>query len=473
VTFPTCCPPGSGGQYVIKTIFAACDNAANQIISYDTITINKTTDLNAAATTTPTSCGVAGSGTATITVPTGIGTAPYTMVLNPGNITQVVAGNSYTFTGLAAGSYTVTVTDAGAGGCSSTVPVDITSTGVLAVTFDVQNTTCVGASNGSITVNPPNGTPPFTYSINGGPFVTNNVFSNLAPGTYFISTHDNAGCEANLLPVTITSGASITMTLATTPTSCVGANNGSVTVTGSNGTPPFQYSINAGPYQASPTFSNLAPGTYFISMMDANGCTVTFIPATVAQGAAGLTGTAAPTPTTCPGVNNGTITVTPTSGSGPYEYSLNGGAYQSSSTFTGLAPGSYTVVIRENGLCTSGGIPVTVTAGTALAGTAATTATSCNGATDGTVTVTPTNGTAPYQYSLDGGAPQASNVFNNVPAGNHNVTITDASGCVSAAIPANVSAGAALTGTATSTNTACTGINNGTITVTASNGTGP
>lgn len=473
VTFPSFCPAGSGNQYVIKTVFKACENPSNQIIAYDTITINKTTDLNATAATTPTSCGVSGSGTATITVPTGIGTAPYTMVLNPGNITQVVAGNTHTFTGLTAGAYTVTVTDAGTGGCSSTVPVTITSTGVLAVTFTTQNTSCVGANNGSITVNPPNGTPPFTYSINAGPFVTNNVFSNLAPGTYFVSVHDNAGCEANLLPVTLTSGASITMTHSSTPTSCVGANNGSITITGSNGTAPFQYSINAGPYQSSPTFSNLAPGTYFISMIDAVGCTVTFIPVTVTEGAAGLTGTAVGTATTCPGVNNGSITVTPTSGSGPYEYSLNGGPYQSSNIFGGLAPGTYNVVIREGGLCTSGNIPVTISAGTALVGTVATTATSCNGATDGTITVTPTNGTGPYQYSLNGGAPQAGNVFNNVPAGNHNIVISDASGCVSAAIPANVVAGGALTGTVTSTNTTCTGVNNGTITVTTTNGTGP
>src|SRR5690606_31602203 len=71
VTFPSFCPAGSGNQYVIKTVFKACEDASNQIIAYDTITINKTTDLNASATTTPTSCGVAGSGTATITVPTG------------------------------------------------------------------------------------------------------------------------------------------------------------------------------------------------------------------------------------------------------------------------------------------------------------------------------------------------------------------------------------------------------------------
>ena len=87
VTFPTFCPAGTGGQYVIKTIFSACDNPTNQIVSYDTITINKTNSLNSTQAVTPTSCGAIGSGIATITVPTGIGTAPYTFTLNPGGTT--------------------------------------------------------------------------------------------------------------------------------------------------------------------------------------------------------------------------------------------------------------------------------------------------------------------------------------------------------------------------------------------------
>jgi len=471
VTFPTFCPPGANGQYVIKTIFSACDNATNQIISYDTITINKTNSLTATATTTQTACGVSGSGTATVTVPAGIGTAPYTFVLNPGGTT--LTGNSpQQFTGLTAGNYTVLVTDAG-GSCSSTIPITITSTGVLAVTYNIINTTCVGATNGSITVNPPNGTPPITYSINGGPFNSTNVFNNLAPGTYFISTHDAAGCQANLIPVTVNAGPSITMTTSATQTSCPGAANGSITITGATGTAPYQYSINGGPYQSNNTFTGLLAGTYFISLIDASGCTVTFIPVTVTDGPSNVTGTATSTPPSCSGAINGTITVTPTSGSGPYQYSLNGGPYQTSNTFTGLAPGNYTVMIKEAGLCTSAPIPVTVNTGSALLATTTTAATSCNGAADGTITVTPSNGTAPYQYSLDGGPNQPGNIFNNVTAGSHNVIVRDASGCVSAAIPVTVTPGPALTGTATSTATACSGVSNGTISATPTNGTGP
>src|SRR6185503_1631002 len=99
--------------------------------------INKTTALNATHTTTPTSCGLSGTGTATITVPAGVGTAPYTFALIPG--TTFTGNSPYTFTNLTAGNYNVLVTDAG-GICSSTIPITITSSGTLGVTYTVTNT---------------------------------------------------------------------------------------------------------------------------------------------------------------------------------------------------------------------------------------------------------------------------------------------------------------------------------------------
>ncbi|MBL7741570.1 MAG: gliding motility-associated C-terminal domain-containing protein [Chitinophagaceae bacterium] len=476
ITFPTFCPTGTGGQYVVKTTFKVCGNTDDELASYDTITINKTNSLNATATTTQTSCGVSGTGTATVTIPAGIGTAPYTFVMNPGAVT--FTGNSpQQFTGLTVGSYNIVVTDASAG-CTSTIPVTITTTGQLAVTYNVVNTSCVGAANGSITVNPPNGTPPITYSINGGPATTNNVFPNLLPGTYFISTYDNASCAKVLDPVTVAQGPPITLTYTTTPSSCPGANNGTITINPS-GTPPYQYAINGGPYQSGNTFTGLQGGaTYFIDVRDAVGCTITFFPVTVPQGTSTVTGTATGTNTSCAGVNNGSITVTPTSGVGPYQYSLNGGAYQAGATFSGLAPGTYTIRIREAGLCVSSPITVDIVAGSGLTATLTPSSTSCTGVNNGSLTVTPTNGTGPFTFVLDGTTTQTgatSTTFNGLAAGSHSVTITDASGCVTtAALTSNITTGAGFTATYTSVNSSCTGVNNGSITVTpGAGGTGP
>ncbi|MBC7946407.1 MAG: gliding motility-associated C-terminal domain-containing protein [Chitinophagaceae bacterium] len=472
VTFPTFCPTGSTGQYVVKTTFVACDNPANEITSLDTITINKTNGLDATVVTTPTSCGISGTGTATITVPSGVGVQPFTYVLTPGNVT--FTGNGpHQFTNLTAGNYTVVVSDGG-DVCTSTLNFPIVSTGTLAVTYTVTNTSCAGPSNGSIVVNPPNGTPPFTYSINGGPFTGNNTFSNLAPATYLVSTHDAAGCEANNQSVTVNPGPPITFNAVATPTSCPGANNGSITLTAS-GTAPHQFAINGGPYQSSNTFTGLQGGvTYYIDIRDAVGCILTFQAVQVPQGTGTLTGTANPTSPSCTGATDGSITVTPTSGSGPYTYSLNGGAYQSSNVFSGLTSGTYSILIKEAGLCTSAPIAVTIAAGVALTGTATFTPTSCPGVNNGTITATPSGSNpGPFTYALDGGTPQAGSTFTGVNAGSHNIVIRTASGCVSANIPVTVTAGAGLTANISSTPTTCTGITNGSISVTPTSGTAP
>ncbi len=471
VLFPNICPPaGSTTLYVIRSVYAKYDDPNVEVSGLDTIRVIKSsaTDLNPTASHTPTSCGVSGTGTITAQVPAGVGTAPFEY-----SITSASTGfqSSPTFTNLNAGPYTVYVRDAS--GCFGSVPVMVTSTGTLDVTYNPVNTSCNGAPNGGLNVQTPNGTAPFTYTVipevpPNTPIVqANGNFTGLAAGNYFLSVQDVAGCEAMNLPFSIAPGPSITLTETVTATSCPGATNGSITIT-PTGTAPHQFAINGGPLQTSNTFTNLAPGTYFIDVRDAVGCTITFYPITVPQGNGTLTGTATGTATSCTGATNGSITVTPTTGSGPYQYSINNGTtWQASNIFSGLAAGNYNVIIREGGLCTSNNIPVTVAAGSALLATTATTATSCNGATDGTITVTPTNGAGPYQYTLDGGTPQAGNVFTNVAAGNHTIIVRDGAGCVSASIPVTVAAGSALTGTATSTATACAGVNNGTITATA------
>ncbi|MET0393379.1 MAG: SprB repeat-containing protein [Chitinophagaceae bacterium] len=470
VTFPAFCPPGSGDKYIIKTTFTACQSSGD-LESSDTITINRSLDLNATATTTQTTCG-AGTGTATVTVPAGIGTAPYTFVLNPGSITQTSASGSTVFNGLTGGNYTVAVSDAG--GCSSNVPVTITSTGTLSVNITPTNTSCVGAADGVITVTPPSGTPPIVYSINGGAFGASNVFSGLAPATYYISVKDNGGCQASFVPVTIAAGPSISMTTSATPSSCPGANNGTITITGATGTPPYEYSINGAPYQTSNVFTGLAPATYFISLKDAKGCTVSFTPVTITQGTATVSGTVSATPVSCSGATDGSITATPTSGSGPYEYSINSGTnWQASNLFSGLAAGSYSVIIREAGICQSSPLPVTVAVGPALTGTVSSVPTACPGVNNGSITVTPTNGSAPYQYSLDGGAFQAGSTFTGVAAGPHSVVIKSGAGCTSAGIPVTVTTGTGLTASVSGGNTSCSGAIDGTITVTPTNGSAP
>lgn len=123
--------------------------------------------------------------------------------------------------------------------------------------------------------------------------------------------------------------------------------DGTITVTGTGGTPPLSYSINGGTtYQPSNVFTGLGGGTYTVIIRDALGCisatqTITLAPVN------SLTQTVTKTDANC--TTSGSITIAASGGgTPPYQYSINGGStYQSSNTFTGLAAGTYTVITRN------------------------------------------------------------------------------------------------------------------------------
>jgi gliding motility-associated-like protein len=471
VSFPSLCPPIGTTSYIVKSVYQKADDLTAEIYGADTVRVTRTTstNLNATASMTPAACGP--NGNITVTVASGIGTPPFAYALDGGAPVNT-PDRTYTFTGLSAGSHTIVVTDAS--GCSSTVTITVTTSGVLQITPVVQPTSCQGAANGSITINPQNGVAPFQYQINGGGFGPGNTFTGLPPGTYLISVKDASGCVLNDYPVTVQSGAPLAPTWAINPPSCSGAANGSITINApANGQAPFQYQINGGGFGPGNVFSDLAAGgPYIISIKDAQGCSIN-IALSVPAGTGNLNATATATGTSCPGANNGSITIQAQSGSGPYQYSLNGGAFQPGNVATGLAAGSYSVVLKDGAGCTSAPIDVTVSAGTALLATTTTTNASCSGVNNGIIIVTPTNGSGPYQYKLDGGTAQSDSTFLNVSAGPHTIIVSDGAGCISASINVTVGVAAAVTGTASVTATSCNGASDGQVSITPANGISP
>jgi len=126
----------------------------------------------------------------------------------------------------------------------------------------------------------------------------------------------------------------------------------------------------------------------------------------------------------------GSIIVTPLGGVGPYSYAINGLPYQASNVFNGLPPGVYTVVVVDiNG--DSGSETVTIVSSPMITATATVTPASCSGVPDGSITILATAGTAPFEFSLDGGTTyQSSNILSNLAAGAYTITIRDVAGCV-------------------------------------------
>ncbi|HMD01175.1 MAG TPA: gliding motility-associated C-terminal domain-containing protein, partial [Ferruginibacter sp.] len=172
----------------------------------------------------------------------------------------------------------------------------------------------------------------------------------------------------------------------------------------------------------------LTAGTYSVWIKDANGCTFTLQNVIITQPPA-LTATRVFANVLCFGGNTGSITVTAGGGTPAYQYSVNGGSYQASNVFSNLVAGTYSVTVRDNNNCTFTIGEITISQPAALLATASTQGGGCGTSSTGRITVTASGGSPAYQYALNGGAYQSSNVFNNLAGGSYNVSVKDANNC--------------------------------------------
>ncbi len=470
LSFPNVCFPAGSTNYEIRTTFSACDNPATQIISFDTITVNRLGTLNASATTTNTECGPP-TGTITVTVPLGAGTSPFTYVLDGG--APVTGPSPHIFTNVSFGMHNIVITEA-VSSCNSVLNVMVNRNNSLLASTTSTPTACAAANTGSITITPTNGTAPFAFQLDGFLPVSGAVpftFSNVFGGNHNIIVTDATGCQTNVIVVDVPIGPGVSGNATSTIASCTTVANGSITATATAGIAPFTWQLDGGAAQTglSPyTFLNVSSGAHTITITDNVGCS-TPVNVSVVAGP-GVLGNTSSTPASCQAVNNGTITATATLGVAPFTWQLDGGPFQSGAnpyTFTNLSGGLHFVTIRDNVGCTRP-FNVTVSSGFGPTASVVSGATSCNGAVNGTITVTPANGTAPYRFSLDG-APSVSGgipfTFTNVSAGPHTIVVTDFPGCITGAISINVATGPMLTTTVSKTNVLCNGGATGTITV--------
>src|SRR5436305_430024 len=415
--------------------------------------------------TSQTNVGCFGGSTGSVTVGGSGGTPSYTYSIDGTNF-----GVSGTFNNLAAGPYTVIIKDAH--GCTTTQAVTITQT-ASAVSSSISsqtNVACFGGSNGSVTVAGSGGTGPYTYAIDGVTFGNSGTFSNLAAGSYTVTAKDANGC-ATTQPVTITQPAAAVSSSISSQTNvaCFGGSTGSVTVAGSGGTSPYTFSKDGVNFGASGTFSNLAAGSYTITVKDANGCTTTQ-PVTIIQPASGLTASALASNPAC-STGTGSITVTASGGTGALSYSIDGTNFQASNVFSGLASGSYTITVKDaNGCTTTTGATVTIP--TAVTASSSNADPLCNGQL-GSMTVTFSGGTPGYECSLDNGsfAPCTSPAtFDNLGAGSHTVAVRDSNACLGPSQTKTIVIPTAINASITTMPASSSIVGDGTMTVTANGG---
>ncbi len=270
------------------------------------------------------------------------------------------------------------------------------------------------------------------YSIGGG-YQSSPVFSNvLTPGTYTLTIKDDNNCVATTTykvnPQLILNA------VLTKDLDCTLFPNAEINLTASGGSETgYIYSVSSdggatyNPVMGS-VFSTPDSGSYIFKVNDnqnppVGGCSIVRTPPIVVTPVTSdiMSITATLTPVSCNGLSDGTITVTPSGGLAPYTYSIksvgdsNPFTYQSSNLFTGLLAGDYLVSIKDNKDCEiESPVTVTVIEPSALTETHTVIPFSCNASNAkvaGTITITPSGGNAPYQYSFNGGSFDNSNVF--------------------------------------------------------------
>jgi gliding motility-associated-like protein len=366
--------------------------------------------------TTPATCGST-NGTVTVIGNGGTGTYQYSI----GGPNQ----SGTTFNNLSAGSYTVTITDGN--NCTATVPVTINSVASPTAFVDNQNDlACFGGNNGSVIIGTTGAVAPMTYSLNGGVGQASNSFNGLAAGNYTVDVIDDNGCVASV-PFTITEPTVLTYSSIATPASCNGVCDGEIAITASGGTSPYEYSSNNGlSFSTSNPLVGLCAGNVNVVVQDYNGC-LSNSTVNVPEPAA-ITATYNITDPLCEGSCDGEIQVNAAGGSGSYNYSVNGGAAQPSNILNGLCAGNANVVIQDgNGCQLTSTQTLTDPPGIDI-NQLSMTSSNC-GFNDGELEVDATGVNPPFQYSINGGANQASGLFSNMLAGGYNVTVTDNIGC--------------------------------------------
>ena len=401
-------------------------------------------------------------------------------------------GMTTNISGLATGSYTFTVTNDL--GCTSSNSLSAVinaqpSTPTAPILGTVTQPDCT-TPTGSVVINglPASGTWTITGSPSGSATGTgtSTTITGLAPGTSYTYTVTNdEGCTSsaststgviNAAPVVPT--APITGTV-TQPT-CT-APSGSVALSGlpASGT----WTITASPGAltqtgsgTTATFTGLTAGTnYTFTVTNDAGCTSTVsssVAINTVPGAPAAPTAGTVTQPTC-AVPTGSFNVTSPLGA-QYTYSIDGTTFQASTSFTGLAPGNYTITVLDNTSGCSSASVAQVTVNTVSGAPAVTLVASedvtCNGLTDGSLEISISGGTAPYTIVWTPNVGSGT-TLSNLAAGSYSVNVTDDLGCSTTA-SFTIDTPAALTVNGVSSNVIC-GSSDGSITTAVSGGAAP
>lgn len=358
-----------------------------------------------------------------------------------GNYTYLWSNNANAqqATGLAGGTYTVTVSDIS--GCSATGSATVGST--TPIHFSNPTVTaikCNGGNDGAITINAAGGAGSINLAWNGG--VNGNTATGLSAGVaYTVTATDANMCTADTT-IVLAEPAAVTVSLQSTNVTCnpggTGTNitpnaghDGTANANAAGGTGAYTYIWNTTTADVTPAIAGLTAGSYAVTVADANNCTASGT--TTITEPQPMSVTASSMAPLCYNSANGTINANCEGGNGSFMYSLsfNNSVVQSNNmgAFASLVAGDYVISVSDARGCTKVA-NINLPQPNADEFQIVTTPVSCYGFTNGTIVVTPVSIlNQPYLYSVDNGGNQQLNEFYNLAAGAHNLHIVNNNGC--------------------------------------------
>jgi hypothetical protein len=362
---------------------------ANWCYAETTITISEPQQLMAYANGSDILCN---GGTTDIYVGAWGGTFPYT-------------GEGYNT--VTAGTYNYTITDAN--GCNAETSITVSEPNALTADVTAGTILCNG------------GTAEVTVTANGGvtPYMTGVGTQNLTAGYHEIYVTDANGCTV-MTSVTLTEPDVLALSADITMVSALG-NDGAIDLTVNGGVTPYNFAWSN--LETTEDLSAIAAGIYSVEVTDANGCieSETFVVNSVDCTVEAL---ATGTDLLCNNDNSGTAMVSITGATEPVVITWSTGA--TTEEIIDLAAGTYSVTVVDADFCVDIA-EVVITEPTSLDAEGEPTNITCFGANDGSFTLSPIGGTAPYSVIWSNGSTEFS--LTNLAPGYYAGTLTDANGC--------------------------------------------
>lgn len=404
------------------------------------ISVTQPTELPTISSLASTSINCTGNTTGSFTV-VATGTAPFTFSANGQTNSDGI------FTGLTAGTYPISLTDAN--GCSpssvTSVTINQPASAPVISSLAVTNVLCNGGT-GSLTVVATGGTGTLNYTLTpDGTTNASGIFAGLSVGSYTVTVGDANGCQVatGTLSVTQPAAALAISNVVASSVSCSGASTGAVSVTATGGTAPYTFVLANGSSStlmgATVNFTGKSTGIYAITLTDANGCSATQTNISITQSSALSLAAVVSQTIGCAGGNNGIISVTASGGTGSYTITA-GGNYSTTvassggvSSITGLPAGSYSATVTDANGCFTVLAGIVVAEPSVFAVTLTPSATAVCLGTTVSLTATVTGGTGAYSYTWTGGTTPTNgsvvSAVNTPGTRSYTVAVSDANGC--------------------------------------------